>query len=73
TQNEKDRHVFKVPSLRNAALTAPYFHDGSTDTLEEAVEIMMRYQLGRIPNEQDINKIVLFLKTLTGQYKKSPL
>jgi len=73
TQNEKDKHVFKVPSLRNAALTAPYFHDGSTDTLEEAVEIMMRYQLGRIPNEQDINKIVLFLKTLTGQYKKSPL
>lgn len=73
THNEKDKHVFKVPSLRNTALTAPYFHDGSTDTLEEAVEIMMRYQLGRIPNEQDINKIVLFLKTLTGQYKKNPL
>ena len=73
TQNEKDKYVFKVPSLRNAALTAPYFHDGSTNTLEEAVGIMMRYQLGRIPNEQDINKIVLFIKTLTGQYKKSPL
>ncbi|NOQ14350.1 MAG: c-type cytochrome [Methyloprofundus sp.] len=73
TQNEKDKYVFKVPSLRNAALTAPYFHDGSTNTLEEAVAIMMRYQLGRIPNKQDINKIVLFIKSLTGQYNKSKL
>lgn len=73
TQDEKDKYVFKVPSLRNVALTAPYFHDGSTSTLEEAVEIMMRYQLGRIPKEQDINKVVLFLKTLTGKYKKNQL
>ena len=73
TQNENDRYVFKVPSLRNVALTAPYFHDGSTGTLEAAVGIMMRYQLGRIPSEQDIHKIVLFLKTLTGQYQKVPL
>ena len=73
TQNENDKYVFKVPSLRNVALTAPYFHDGSTKTLGEAVAIMMRYQLGRIPNEQDIHKIVLFLNTLTGQYQKKPL
>ena len=73
TQNEKDKYVFKVPGIRNVALTAPYFHDGSIQTLEEAVEIMIYYQLGRIPNKQDINKIVLFLKTLTGQYQKKQL
>lgn len=73
TRNEQDKYVFKVPSLRNVALTAPYFHDGSTHALEEAVELMMLYQLGRIPNKQDINKIVLFLKTLTGQYQKKQL
>jgi len=73
TQNENDKYVFKVPGIRNVALTAPYFHDGSIQTMEEAVEIMMHYQLGRIPNKQDINKIVLFLKTLTGQYQKKRL
>ncbi len=73
TKNEKDKYVFKVPGIRNVALTAPYFHDGSIQTLEEAVEIMIYYQLGRIPNKQDINKIVLFLKTLTGQYQKKQL
>jgi len=73
TQNEKDKYVFKVPGIRNVALTAPYFHDGSIQTLEEAVEIMIYYQLGRIPNKQDINKIVLFLKTLTGQYQQKQL
>jgi len=52
TRNEKDKHVFKVPSLRNVALTAPYFHDGSASTLEDAVDIMMLYQLGRIPTNR---------------------
>ena len=73
THMEEDRYVFKVPSLRNVALTAPYFHDGSTKTLEDAVAIMMRYQLGRMPEQHVINKIVLFLKTLTGQYQNNPL
>ncbi|NOQ65552.1 MAG: c-type cytochrome [Methyloprofundus sp.] len=73
THDEKDKYVFKVPSLRNVALTAPYFHDGSAKNLEAAVEIMMVYQLGRISTKQDIRKIVLFLKTLTGQYNNKPL
>jgi len=46
TGNESDRYVFKVPSLRNVEHTAPYFHDGSTATLEGAIQIMGRYQLG---------------------------
>ena len=66
TQREEDRHVFKVPSLRNVELTAPYFHDGSAPTLESAVSIMGRYQLGRDLSTQDIQAIVAFLKTLSG-------
>ena len=68
TNKERDRFVFKVPSLRNVELTAPYFHDGSQDQLENAVSVMMKYQLGRIPKENDIQLIAKFLKTLTGQY-----
>lgn len=69
TKREADRFVFKVPSLRNVALTAPYFHDGTQRTLDEAVSVMMKYQLGRIPEKNDILLIVTFLKTLTGQYQ----
>ncbi len=71
TRREEDRHVFKVPSLRNVALTAPYFHDGSAKTLEEAVNIMGRYQLGRELSISDTETIVAFLKTLTGQLPNS--
>lgn len=66
TQREEDRHVFKVPSLRNVALTAPYFHDASADTLEKAIEIMARYQLGRKLPADDIEAIAAFLESLTA-------
>lgn len=69
TGKSYDRHKFKVPSLRNIALTAPYFHDGSAKTLEEAVDVMAKYQLGRqIPNQKK-RLIIKFLKTLTGTYQ----
>ena len=70
---ERDRYVFRVPSLRNVGVTAPYFHDGSASTLEQAVTVMGRKQLGRILTEQDINLIVKFLHTLTGDYPGQPL
>lgn len=73
TQEEDDRHVFKVPSLRNVAVTAPYFHDASAKTLEEAVDVMFKYQLGRNPNQEDKDLIVQFLKTLTGEWAGKPL
>lgn len=73
TGDEQDRNVFKVPSLRNVAVTAPYFHDGSAQTLEQAVEVMFKYQLGRPPNPQDTSLIVKFLKTLTGEWQGKPL
>jgi cytochrome c peroxidase len=53
TKNEKDMYVFRVPSLRNVARTAPYFHDGSVDSLDRAVKIMGRVQLGKELDEED--------------------
>ncbi len=73
TKNEADKHVFKVPSLRNVALTAPYFHDGSARTLDEAVDVMFRFQLGRPASAQDKDLIVKFLHTLTGEHNGKPL
>jgi len=66
TGRSTDAHVFKVPSLRNVALTAPYLHDGQVKTLEEAVSLMGTTQLGVDIKEKDITLIVKFLKTLTG-------
>lgn len=73
TRREEDRHVFKVPSLRNIALTMPYLHDGSATTLEDAVRVMARYQLGEKLDTDELEKIVAFLKTLTGEYRGKPL
>jgi cytochrome c peroxidase len=72
TGREEDRHVFKVPSLRNVALTAPYFHDGSAPDLDHAVLIMARYQLGRELSNDDVRAIVAFLRTLTGEPPRRP-
>lgn len=73
TGNERDRYVFKVPGLRNVALTAPYFHDGSAKTLTDAVKIMGKYQLGRQLSAEDVDLIVDFLTALTGKYRGEPL
>lgn len=67
TGREEDRYVFRVPALRNVALTAPYLHDGSVATLAEAVDLMFRYQLGRSAAPQDKAQIVEFLHTLSGE------
>ncbi|MEI9941871.1 MAG: cytochrome-c peroxidase [Pseudomonadota bacterium] len=67
THIETDRFVFRVPSLRNVALTAPYFHDGSADTLEQAVTTMAQYQLGQTLDSATTAEVVAFLKTLTGR------
>lgn len=73
TGREEDRHVFKVPSLRNVALTAPYFHDASAADLSRAVAVMGRHQLGRELSSHDITAIVAFLHTLTGEWRGRPL
>ncbi|WP_348757441.1 cytochrome-c peroxidase [Candidatus Methylocalor cossyra] len=73
TQVPRDRGVFRVPSLRNVAVTAPYFHDGRAATLEEAVETMARAQLGRTLSREATGLLVQFLRTLTGEYRGRPL
>ena len=67
TGDLRDKHVFKVPSLRNVAITAPYFHDGSADSLEAAVSTMAYHQLGLNLEGNEVEQITAFLKTLTGK------
>jgi len=68
TGNPEDKHMFKVPSLRLVALTAPYLHDGSAKTLRDAVNAMFEFQLGREAPNDEKDAIVAFLKTLAGNH-----
>lgn len=65
----RDAPVLKVPSLRNVALTAPYFHDGSAATLEDAIDATLIRQIGRTLDPHDRDAIAAFLRTLTGEYE----
>lgn len=71
TNKDEDTLVFKVPSLRNIALTAPYLHDGSAKTLEDVVQIMAEHQIGKSLKTYEISYIVKFLETLTGDLPAS--
>ena len=73
TQQERDRHRFKVPGLRNVEHTWPYYHDGTRHTLEEAVRDMAIYQSGVELSDADIDLISSFLMTLTGEYNGVPV
>ena len=73
TKNEADKYVFKVPTHRNVAKTSPYFHDGSVDTLEDAVWIMGKIELGKDLNKSQVEEIVPFLKSLTGKISEDAL
>jgi cytochrome c peroxidase len=65
--------ILRVPSLRNVATTPPYFHDGSAQTLDEAVRKMGRAQLNSTLTDQQVNAIVAYLQTLTGKYRGAPV
>ncbi|MCB0341213.1 MAG: c-type cytochrome [Pseudobdellovibrionaceae bacterium] len=73
TKNEADKHMWRVPTLRNIALTAPYFHNGSVKTLDEAVRVMAKTQLNRDLNEDEVTNVVAFLNSLTGQFPKQTM
>ncbi|NOT83666.1 MAG: cytochrome-c peroxidase [Methylococcaceae bacterium] len=73
SKKPEDEHFFKVPTLRNVALTAPYFHNGSVETLDQAVKIMAKLQLGKEPAKQEIDDIVAFLNALTGEFPKQTM
>ena len=67
TQEEPDKYVFKVASLRNVEKTAPYFHDGSVERLDDAVRIMGELQLGAEISAEDVESVAAFLVSLTGE------
>ncbi|MGD9810565.1 MAG: cytochrome-c peroxidase [Sphingobium sp.] len=71
TKDEADRYAYKVPTLRNIALTAPYFHTGKVWNLDEAVAVMARNQLGKTLSQREIADVVAFLQTLTGDQPKT--
>jgi cytochrome c peroxidase len=73
TKKEEDRHFYKVPTLRNIALTAPYFHNGKVKTLDTAVRVMGRTQLDKDLTPAQVDDIVAFLNALTGQFPKQEL
>lgn len=73
TGNEADKYVFKTPSLRNVEMTAPYFHDGSVASLEEAIRIMAYAQLGKELSDAEVQTLIAFFKTLTGKIPEHAL
>jgi len=77
TKNEADAFMFKVPQLRNVAVTPPYFHDGSVATLPQAVKVMAQLQLGKQLKDEDVASIVSFLESLSGEvpadFAKAPV
>ena len=73
TKVERDRYRFKNPTLRNVALTWPYYHDGSVSTLEKAIEMMAEFQVGRKMSEPEIAKVKTFLDAQTGQFQGKTL
>ncbi len=73
TKNDSDKHMWRVQSWRNVALTAPYFHNGAVKTLQEAVRVMAKVQLNRDLKSHEINDIVAFLDSLTSDFPKVSL
>jgi cytochrome c peroxidase len=73
TQDERDRHRFKVPGLRNIELTWPYYHDGTRQTMDEAVRDMAKYQCDVELSDAEAASVVAFLRTLTGEYQGKKL
>jgi cytochrome c peroxidase len=75
TKNDKDRHRFRVPTLRNVALTWPYMHDASAATLEQAIRKMIHCQIGKegTPSTAELLQLKAFLESLTGEFQGKPL
>ncbi|HYQ72304.1 MAG TPA: cytochrome c peroxidase [Gammaproteobacteria bacterium] len=73
TGKEADKHMWKVPTLRNIALTAPYFHNGSVKTLDEAVRVMAKVQLNQDLTDEQAADVAAFLMTLTGEFPQQSL
>jgi cytochrome c peroxidase len=70
TKKDADKHMWRVPTWRNVAMTAPYFHNGSVATLDEAVRVMAKTQLNKELSDKEVKDIVEFLSSLTGEFPK---
>ena len=68
TGKAEDKNMWRVPTLRNIAITAPYFHNGSVPTLQEAIRVMAKVQLHRDLSDDEVQKIGSFLEALTGEF-----
>lgn len=68
TKKDEDKNHWRVPTWRNIALTAPYFHNGKVKTLDEAVRVMAKAQLGLDLKKGQVEDIVAFLNALTGEF-----
>jgi cytochrome c peroxidase len=73
TRNDDDKHFWRVPQLRNIAITAPYFHNGAVPTLDEAVRVMAKTQLGRDLKPAEVTDLVAFLEGLTGEFPEQTM
>ncbi|MCK5716649.1 MAG: cytochrome-c peroxidase [Thiomargarita sp.] len=73
TQKIADKHVWRVPTLRNIVLTAPYFHNGAVNSLTEAVRVMAKTQLNKALSHEEVEDIVAFLKGLTGEFPEQTM
>jgi len=73
TKNPADRNMWRVPTWRNVALTAPYFHNGAVPTLDEAVRVMAKIQLGKDLTDAQVTDIVAFLGSLTGKFPQQTM
>jgi cytochrome c peroxidase len=73
TKDQKDKHLWRVPTLRNIALTAPYFNNGSVPTLDQAVRVMAKAQLNKEVGDPQVADIVAFLNGLTGEFPEMSL
>ena len=70
TKDKDDKHKWRVPTWRDVALTAPYFHNGEVKTLDEAVRVMAKTQLDVDLKDEQVRDIVAFLNALTGEFPK---
>jgi len=73
TQQEVDKYKWRVPTLRNIALTAPYFHNGSVKSLDEAVRVMAKTQLNKDLSDKQVQELVAFLEALTGEFPEQTM
>jgi len=73
TKKDGDKNMWRIPTLRNIALTAPYFHNGVVTTLDEAVKVMAKVQLNKDLSDEEVTNIVAFLNTLTGELPKQTM